>query len=124
MSLGKEAYADTSALFLYSPAYLRDNIETITRRRQLLDSGPPSEVLAQRIDMVLAHDQLDRLGSIEKPCLVIVGSLDACTPPYFSEDIASRISGSELVVMQAGHSLHTEASDEFFRHVRDFILRH
>jgi aminoacrylate hydrolase len=124
MSLGKEAYADASALFLYSPEYLRDNTETIARRRQLLDSGPPPEVLAQRIDMVMAHDQLDRLGSIEKPCLVIVGSRDACTPPYFSEEIASRIPGCEHVVLQAGHSLHTEASDEFFNHVRDFITRH
>lgn len=124
VQLGKQAYADASALFLYSAGYLRDNIETITNRRQLIDSGPPPEVLARRIDMVTAHDQLDRLGMIDKPVLVIVGSLDACTPPYFSEQLVAAIPGAEHVVLEAGHSIQTEVGDEFVRHVKAFIDRH
>lgn len=124
LEMGKQAYADSSALFLYSAPYLRDHIDTITSRRKLLTSGPPPEIMAQRIDMVMAHDQLDRLGGITTPTLIVVGSQDACTPPYFSRELAEHIPGSEFVELDAGHSIHTEAADEFFKLVQDFVGRH
>lgn len=125
LSMGKPAYAEASALLLFSPAYLRDHIDTISRRREVADSGPEPDVMARRIDMVVAHDQLDRLGSIDKPTLVLVGSNDACTPAYFSDELAERIPGAELVVLEgAGHSIHNEVPDEFCRHVLAFVDRH
>lgn len=124
LGMGEPAYAEASALLLFSPEYLRDHSDTIGRRREVADSGPPAEVMARRIDMVVAHDQLDRLGDIDKPALVLVGSHDACTPPYFSRELAARIPGAELVVLDGGHSIHTEAADEFRRHVLGFVDRH
>ena len=74
--------------------------------------------------MILAHDQLHRLGAITCPTLVLVGSTDGCTPPYLSEEVAAAVGGAELVVMDGGHLIYKETPEEFHRVVTEFLARH
>ena len=82
------------------------------------------EVMIHRIDMIIAHDQLKRVGKIRKPTLIIVGRDDVCTPPYFSEELAQAIPGAELTVLDGVHFFYLETPEPFHARVREFLVRH
>lgn len=121
--LGPAAYAATSALFLFSPGFFRDHYQEVEGWLAAASNGDPA-VMSARIDMILEHDELDRLGQIDTPTLVLVGSTDACTPPHLSRELAEHIHGAETVVIEGGHLIYKEAVDEFHRVVSEFISRH
>ncbi|MDP7385712.1 MAG: alpha/beta hydrolase, partial [Nitrospinota bacterium] len=56
-----------------------------------IQNAPPVEVAIERIDCIMAHDQLGRLGRIQAPVLVAVAKDDAVTPPPYSEQLAAAI---------------------------------
>lgn len=124
--LGFRAHQEYTAIFLWGTSFQRNHfdhvrewIETTSAKEQNLD------ILLKRIDMVLAQDQLHRLGQIRKPVLVIVGKEDICTPPYLSEELAQAIPGAELAILKGGHFLYKEENPElFYTRVREFLLRH
>jgi aminoacrylate hydrolase len=120
---GSDAYAQASALFLFSPRHFRDHYERIDAWCRQASSTDPATMSA-RIDMILAHDQLDRLGAIDVPAMVLVGSDDVCTPPYFSEELAAAIPGAFLTVLTGGHLIYKEDPGGFHRVVADFVHRH
>lgn len=121
--LGSEAYADSTALFLFSPTFFREHYDQVKAWRDSASGGDP-EVMAARIDMIIAHDQLDRLGGIQCPTLVLVGSIDGCTPPHLSAELAAAIPAAESVTIEGGHLIYKESPAEFHRVVKDFIDRH
>jgi aminoacrylate hydrolase len=121
--LGSATYAAVSALSLFSPNFFRDHYDEVERWHQAASQGDPG-VMAPRIDMILRHDVHDRLPQIDVPTLVLVGSADACTPPYLSRELAEGIPGAESVVMEGGHLIYKEAVAEFHRVVTEFLARH
>lgn len=121
--LGSTAYAATSALFLFAPQFFRDHYHEVSRWMEGASRGDP-EVMAARIDMILAHDQLERLGEIAVPTLVLVGSTDVCTPPHLSAELAETIPEAESRVIEGGHLIYKEAVEEFHDTISDFIGRH
>lgn len=123
LRLGGAAYAEDTALFLFSPTYFRDHYDKVREWCETASQGDP-ERGAARIDMILAHDQLGRLGGIACPTLVLVGAADGCTPPHFSEELAAAIPGAEHVVIDGGHLIYKESPAEFHRVVTEFLARH
>jgi aminoacrylate hydrolase len=121
--LGLTAYIELSALCLFSPEFFRRSYAEV---RAWADR--PSEVersiMAARIDMILAHDALDRLGKIRHPTLVLVGNRDGCTPPYLSTELAAAIPGAELKTLEGGHLIYKEDPERFHAIVTEFIGRH
>jgi aminoacrylate hydrolase len=121
---GLRAGVEMNALFLFSPEFHREHPERIAAWVDASAAAPyDRDIAIARIDMVLAHDQLDRLGGIRCPVLVVSGTRDFCTPPYLSEQLARAIPGAELVTIEAGHFSYTEKPDDFHRHVAGFIAR-
>lgn len=123
MRQGGEAYARASALFLFSPRYFRDHYDRVDAWCRQASSTDPANMSA-RIDMILAHDQLDRLGAIGVPTMVLVGSEDVCTPVYFSEELAAAIPGASLTVLVGGHLIYKEDPGGFHRGVAEFLNDH
>ena len=117
---GSEAYARVTALFLFSPWFFRNHYDEVTAWCETARSVDP-DIMTKRIDMILKHDQLDRLPEIAVPSLVVVGRADACTPPQFSEELAEAIPGSKLTVLDGGHLIYKERPDEFHRSVTEFL---
>ena len=66
---------------------------------RVLSSPANLDVMNKRIDMIVAHDQHDRLGGIDKPTPVIVGQQDICTPPFYAEEINAAIPDAEMAVL-------------------------
>jgi pimeloyl-ACP methyl ester carboxylesterase len=87
-----------------------------------------SDVQAERgyrgqIGAVLAHDALDRLGSIDRPTLVITGSQDAVIPPENSETLREGIPRARLEVINgAGHLFFIEQSERTLATLETFLL--
>lgn len=118
--LGSAAYAETSALFLFSPGYFRDHYQGVRAWAAAAGGGDP-EVMTARIDMILAHDVLDRLGEIRVPTLVLVGDDDACTPVHLSRELAEAIPGAHLEILPGGHLIYQEAPAEFLARIVEFV---
>ena len=59
------------------------------------------------------EDRYARLGEIDLPCTIIVGTKDKTTPPFHTADLHAGITGSKLVsVPNMGHTLNWEAPVE------------
>ena len=124
LEAGPQAYSETSALFLHSPAFFREHYETVRAWCDRSRAGTDQSIMAARIDMIVAHDTTERLGEISAPTLVLVGEEDVCTPPVLSREVADGVPGAEYVEMPGGHLIYKEQPDAFFEIVTDFIDRH
>ena len=100
---GVESYLRASVLMLAPPWWVRDNDALLAEQhRQTAAASPPLEVLTSRIDAIVRFDRRARLGEIRTPTLVVVAADDMITPRFFSDELAERIPGAKLVVLDAG----------------------
>jgi aminoacrylate hydrolase len=122
-TLGLEAYLRASALFLMSPAWISANDQALTEQhRAALAAAAPIEVMTSRIDAIVRHDRRARLGEIRLPTLVIVAQDDMITPRFYSDELASRVPGAKLVVLDGGgHFAPVAAADSYNRAVGGFL---
>jgi aminoacrylate hydrolase len=116
------------SLFLFSPRYAREHPDRVTAWIDRAAAHPPQpndrEIGLKRIDMIMAHDALSRLGEIRQPTLVVCGEHNFCTPLPLSEEIAHAIPGAEFVVFEdAGELIELEKEEEFFQVVSAFIAQ-
>ena len=95
----------------------------LTEQHQAALAGAaPVEVTASRIDAILRHDRRARLGEIRVPTLVIVAQDDIITPRFYSDELASRMPGAKLVVLDTGgHVAPVAAADSYNRAVGAFL---
>ncbi|HEY5652563.1 MAG TPA: alpha/beta fold hydrolase, partial [Acidimicrobiia bacterium] len=85
---GVPAYIRASSLFLFAPSFATKRPDVIESWIAKAMSGPGDPmIMSQRIDMIMAHDQRDRLSRIGVPTLVVVGDEDICTPPFASREL-------------------------------------
>ena len=65
------------------------------------------------------------LESIAAPTHVVVGDEDTLTPPAMSRELARRIPGARLTIIEgAGHLSNIEQPEAFNRAVLDFLIEH
>jgi pimeloyl-ACP methyl ester carboxylesterase len=70
-------------------------------------------------------DVLNKLNTIEIPCLIIVGKQDQLTPIKYSEFFHDKIKNSELqIINKAGHLVMLEKPTEFNQAIKDFITKY
>lgn len=113
------------ALFLFSPTYTRQNPDVVAAWIERLEKiAPERDVSLKRIDMIMAHDVLARLGEIRTPTLVVGGDHDICLPPELSDELARGIPGARRVTLSGGHMIHDEAPETYFETVKAFIDEH
>ncbi len=125
-NLGIESYTRASLLTLMPPWWVSENdaaFEERVRERSVTDS--PVEILASRIDAIMAFDRRARLGEISLPTLVICARDDVVTPIHLSDELARDIPGAELVTLErGGHYSPSILPEQFNEPVLDFLRRH
>jgi aminoacrylate hydrolase len=123
---GFESYLRASVVMLRPPRWISENDAALAEEMQRLTAAPPpAEVLASRIDAIVAFDRRARLGEIRCPTLVVVAADDALTPPFYSEELAARIPDAKLVVLPTGgHFVPNLLPVEYNRAVGDFLRSH
>ncbi len=85
------------------------------------------QTTAEQWDADLAHDTLDRLGSIHAPTLVIAGEQDLLTPPWHGKQVAEAIPGARLEMFTgpgSSHGLNVERAEEWVPLVAGFLAEH
>ena len=126
LSSGIAEYLRGAALVQYPPWWISANDALISERHAaLIPASAPVDVIASRIDAIVRHDCRARLGDIRVPTLVIVAADDMITPRLYSEEIASRIPGATLVVVEkGGHLAPAIAAPAYNEAVGAFLRAH
>ncbi|MEM1512884.1 MAG: alpha/beta fold hydrolase [Candidatus Jordarchaeales archaeon] len=82
----------------------------------------PADAYMRQINAILKFNAYDRLGSINKPTLVVSGGKDILVPPENGRLIAEKIPNAKLVVFEgSGHGLITQERERFVKLVIDFL---
>ena len=86
---GAAAYVRSTPVFLYPGWWINDNIALIEEREKVvIPNFPPAEIVASRIDAIMAFDRTADLGKVKTPTMVLCAKDDTLTPPYYSQELA------------------------------------
>jgi len=89
-------------------------------RQALLETGP--DVLLGDFSACDRFNVMERLGEIEHPTLVIVGTADQLTPPKYARFLTEHIPDARLVLVEdASHMVMLERPLEVIGAVREFL---
>jgi aminoacrylate hydrolase len=123
---GAAAYVRSTAAFLYPDWWINGNVALLEEREKVtIPNFPASEIVASRIDAIVAFDRTADLPRIKAPTLVICAKDDFLTPPYFSEELARLIPGAELQLLdKGGHCASESATEAFNAAVLRFLQQH
>jgi 3-oxoadipate enol-lactonase len=89
-------------------------------RAMLLRTDP--EGYAAAAEAIAAADRTEATRALRLPTLVLVGALDAATPPSDAEALRDAIPGARLIVLEnAAHIPTVEAPDAVNRALLDFV---
>jgi aminoacrylate hydrolase len=124
--LGPSTYLQASTLVLYPSWWVARNNETLRQEEaQNLAAFAPVEIVASRIDAMLAFDRTSELERIKTPTLVIGAEDDIVTPAYFSEELARLIPAAEVKLFPRGGHFFTQVrAREFNNAVLPFLVAH
>jgi 3-oxoadipate enol-lactonase len=97
--------------WLYTAAFMTDE-QKVAGALSLVPMDPypiSAAGFAGQAAAIRGQDSLDRLGQITAPTLVLVGAEDILTPPYYSRELAERIPGARLQILErGGHGMSIE----------------
>ncbi len=93
----------------------------VTRR---MVAAMDEEAFGQSLVALLDNDERSHLAQIDKPTAVVVGGRDLITPPHHSRQLADKIPGAELRVLDGcGHQLMMERPAELAAAIDAVIAR-
>jgi pimeloyl-ACP methyl ester carboxylesterase len=107
---------------LYSKEYVEGHLEDLVKDETYSDYSTPSHALMNQSHAISTMDTYQHLPDIKVPVLVMTGDEDVLVPPENSEKIASRIPGSELLMIPGcGHGFLKQKTGEAIGHVLRFL---
>jgi aminoacrylate hydrolase len=124
--LGPATYLQSATLFLYPSWWVAKHNEALRQAEaQSLATFSAPEIIASRIDAILAFYRTADLKRIRTPTLVVGCEDDVITPSYFSEELARLIPGAEVKMFQrGGHCFNQVAARDFNNAVLPFLSAH
>jgi pimeloyl-ACP methyl ester carboxylesterase len=118
-----EARIRRNLLPAFSPDFVRnhpDEIEEVIKLR--LANPVVEEAYRSQLKAGVGFDAESRVGAIKAPTLVLSGDADAIVPVQNSRNLAARIPGAQLQLIEGGgHLFFIEQPDEFNRIVAEFL---
>jgi aminoacrylate hydrolase len=123
---GAAAYVRSTPVFLYPDWWVNENTALLEERETtVIPNFPAPEIVASRIDAIVAFDRTSDLPSIRTPTQVICAKDDILTPPYFTDELARLIPGAERAILERGGHCASETNTQAFNDaVLGFIARH
>ena len=92
------------------------------RLAEMIGATKPEAVIAALRGMADRRDRVHVLATIDVPAAVVVGALDALTPPTVAVEMSTRIPGATVsVIPGAGHLTPIEAPEEVTGVLRHFL---
>ena len=118
---GMEAIVDVALKRLFPEDFIAANPTIMAERRAALVKTNP-EFFAEACHALAALDLTAHIGTIRNPTLVVVGELDAATPPEMARALAKALPGAELIEMPGcGHAPMAQAPEAFIKVISKFL---
>ena len=122
--ISREQHVDELMLLNFSEGFFENADGVAWLRGMMLENPHPQtpEAFARQLDASSRHNTLDRLGSLSMPTHVIGAEYDLLVPIWKSRELAERIPGAELTVIEGSpHGANIERAEEFNAAVLNFI---
>jgi len=118
---GMEAIVDVALKRLFPEDFIAANPTIMAERRAALVKTNP-EFFAEACHALAALDLTAHIGTIRNPTLVVVGELDAATPPEMARALAKALPGAALIEMPGcGHAPMAQAPEAFIKVISKFL---
>jgi 3-oxoadipate enol-lactonase len=108
---GTGAVAEAVVERWFTPEFAQANPDVAARMRDMV-AATPAAGYAGCCDAIDAMDLVEDIAAVRAPTLVIAGRQDPATPPPHAEQIAARIPGARLELVDAAHLASYERPDE------------
>lgn len=119
---GMQAFARKMLPALFGEENVERDAPGVAAIRAQIEATSVEGACAALGAMACRLDLTDRLASIDTPTLIVVGELDALTPPADSEAMRDAIPGAELVVIPgAGHVSNLSDPETFTNALRALL---
>lgn len=100
---GVDDYIELSPALLYPDWWLNNNPDKLAALDQATKAGFPSaSIAASRCQAIIDFDRTSELHRIDRPTSILCARDDFLTPLYFSEELARKIPGARLKVLDKG----------------------
>ena len=121
LSDGMSAVVDTAVRRMFTDGFITAHPEIVQERAAVLLRAEPS-CFATACRALADLDLRPALRAIENPALVVVGALDATTPPALARELAAGLAGARLVeIPDCAHCPPLEKPAEFLAAVEPFL---
>jgi pimeloyl-ACP methyl ester carboxylesterase len=110
-------------LLAFSPDYVRNQPDEVDMVVQLrANNEVPEDVYLRQLNAAVTFNAEGRLEGIKSPTLVVSGDADIIVPVQNSHNLAARIHGARLRIVEGGsHTFFIERAEEFNRMVVGFL---
>jgi 3-oxoadipate enol-lactonase/4-carboxymuconolactone decarboxylase len=120
---GMEAIADVVMARWFTGDFARHAPEVVAETRRRFVANPP-DGYAVCCEAIRDMDLRSAIGAIRAPTLILAGADDPATPVAMMEEIRSRITDAELIVVpRAAHLLNIERAEAVNAHLGAFLGR-
>jgi 3-oxoadipate enol-lactonase len=119
---GVNAYAEAFVKSVFAPQTSTSNIAAVEKIRQIIQSNSSLGICGALLALASRTDTTESLSGIKVPTLILVGEHDALTPPSVSQEMHSKIPNSDIhLIPNAAHMSNLENSEEFNKHILNFL---
>ena len=119
---GMQTIADAMLPKLLAPETHAERPDIVARVREMILNTDARGAASALRGMAVRRDQTELLREITCPALILVGSLDAITPPADAEVLQREIRGARLEIIEgAGHVSNLERPSEFNSALEKFL---
>ena len=121
---GVKDYAEAFVKSVFAPQTFTNNKPAIEKIRRIIEANSPLGICGALLALASRTETTEALYSIKVPTLILVGEHDALTPLSASQEMHNKIPNSEIhVIANAAHLSNLESSEEFNKHLLDFLGR-
>lgn len=123
--LNSEERMRANLLLAFSPEYVRTEVAEVDRIVHLRATNEvPEHIYLSQWQAAISFNAESRVGQITSPTLVLSGDADIIVPVQNSRNLAARIPGAELKIIESGsHTFFIEQSAEFNRVITKWLSR-
>ena len=123
--LNSEERMRQNLLLAFSPDYVRTQVAEVDRVVQLRAANEvPEHVYLSQLQAAMSFNAESRVEQIDAPTLVLSGDADVIVPVENALNLAAKIPGAELRIVEGGsHTFFIERAAEFNRLVSEFLSR-
>lgn len=121
---GVPPFAGAFLKAVFAEQTFETNPEAVQAIKESIIANSPAGICGTAIALAARTDTTSALSSITIPTLILVGELDALTPPAASRAMHDAIAGSEFhIIPHAAHMSNLENSQTFNEYLLSFLNR-